>query len=173
MFVLNAVCRDCRVWRGGVLDVNNLASPMIYAFGPADSLQSDDISASLKRHTRYGKFDMNLVAATGKGEVPAPSTGLNGVVLREGPVKDHHRKSLAHAILGCLALFVLWPLNVLAAGFLRNIKIHVGLSIFILVFLIASFGLGISISSQFNRVRLPSSPQQITQLLTHQIVQSL
>jgi hypothetical protein len=127
---------------------------MIYAFGPGNRLQSDDRSVSLKRHARYGSFDMNMVAATGKGDVPAPTAGLNGVVLRDGPVKDHHRKSLAHAVLGCLALFVLWPLNVLFAGFLRNIRIHLGLSIIIMAFLITSFGLGISISSEFNRVSL-------------------
>ena len=127
---------------------------MIYAFGPGNRLQSDDRSVSLKRHTRYGKFDMNMVAATGKGGVPAAYANLNGVVLREGPVKDHHRKSLANSALGCVALFVLWPLNVLFAGFLRNIRIHVGLSVFIMAFLVTSFGLGISLSSEFNRVSL-------------------
>lgn len=154
MFVLKAVCHNCRGSSGGFLDAGNTAHPMIYAFGPGNRLQSDDPNASLKRHTRYGKFDMNMVEATGKGEVPAPSTALEGVVLKEGPVKDHHRKSLAHAVLGCLALFVLWPLNVLFAGFLRNIRIHVGVSVFILIFLVTSFGLGISISGEFNRVSL-------------------
>jgi hypothetical protein len=154
MFVLKAVCHSCRVWPRGFLGASNAAQPMIYAFGPGNRLQSDDPSVSLKRHTRYGKFNMNMVEATGKGEVPAPSTSLEGVVIIEGPIKDHHRKSLAHAVLGCLALFVLWPLNVLLAGFLRNIKIHVVVSVLILMFLVASFGLGISISGEFNRVSL-------------------
>jgi hypothetical protein len=171
MFVLKAVCRSCRVWPGGFLDASKTAQPMIYAFGPGNPLQSDDPNVSLKRHTRYGKFDMNMVEATGKGEVPAPSTTLSGVVLRQGPVKDHHRKSLAHAILGCLALFVLWPLNVLLAGFLRNIRIHVAVSIFILMFLVASFGLGISVSKEFNRVGL-RDPFFLDRIANRQIVKS-
>lgn len=160
MFVLKAVCRNCRSWRGGQLDATNLAHPMIYAFGPATGLQSNDANAGLKRHARYGTFDMNMVAATGLGVVPSPSAALNGVTIRTGPVKDHHRKSLAHSVLGCIALFVLWPLNVIFAGFLRNIRIHIGLSVFLLIFLVISYALGISISSEFNRVSHPgpSSP---------------
>ncbi|KAF2681717.1 iron reductase domain protein [Lentithecium fluviatile CBS 122367] len=161
MFVVKAVCRSCRVWRGGIIDTSNTAHPMIYAFGPGNSLYSDDPNVSLKRHTRYGKFNMNMVEATGQGEIPASSSSLKSVKLTQGPVKDHHRKSLAHSVLGCLALFVLWPLNVLFAGFLRNIRIHVGMSIFIMAFLVISFGLGISISSEFNRSKSFNSPHQI------------
>lgn len=124
---------------------------MIYAFGPGHRLQSNDPNAALKRHVRYGKFTMNMVAATGKGEVPAPATIENGVE-DKGMKKDHDRANLAHAVMGCLALFVFWPLNVIIAGFFRNIRIHIGVSVFIMVFLIISYGLGISTSYEYNRV---------------------
>lgn len=95
---------------------------------------------------------MNMVEATGKGGVPAASAALNGVEMKGDIVRDHDRANLAHAVMGCLALFVLWPLNVLFAGFLRNIRIHVWMSVFILVFLVISYALGISTSAEYNRV---------------------
>lgn len=158
MFVLRARCSDCRVWQGGFLDAKNTAHPMLYAFGPGNRLQSNDVNAPLHRHIRYGKFTMNMVAATGEGAVPANTTASNGVQMVGGMTRDHDRANLAHAVMGCLALFVFWPLNVIFAGFFRNIKIHVGVSVFIMVFLVSAYGLGISTSSEYNRVSHPISP---------------
>ncbi|KAF2867456.1 hypothetical protein BDV95DRAFT_598122 [Massariosphaeria phaeospora] len=161
MFVVRAVCRNCRVWRGGAIDINNAAHPMIYAFGHGNALQSDALDAPLKRHIRYGRFAMNMLLATGKGEVPSATKALSGVELKGDMTRDHDRANLAHAVIGSLALFVLWPLNVIFAGFFRNIKIHVGVSILIMAFLITAYGLGISTSSQFNRTKSFTSPHQI------------
>lgn len=125
---------------------------MIYAFGPGNRLQSNALDAPLKRHVRYGKFTMNMVAATGNGGVPEPSTVASGVEMKGGMTRDHDRANLAHAVLGCLAIFVFWPLNVIFAGFFKRIQIHLGISIFIMVFLVAAYGLGIATSSEYNRV---------------------
>lgn len=125
---------------------------MIYAFGHGNRLYSDSPSAGLKRHIRYGHFTMDLLAATGTGGVPAKSSAFAGVKMIGSMTRDHDRKNLAHAIVGCLALFLLWPLNVLFAGFFKNIKIHVVVSVSILAFLITAYGLGIATSSQYNRV---------------------
>jgi hypothetical protein len=152
MFVVKAVCHYCRAWPGGSLDISNTAHPMIYAFGPGQRIQSNALDAPLKRHFKYGRFTMDMVAATGKGEVPTPSAELKGVELVGGMKRDHDRKNLAHAVLGCLALFVFWPLNVVVAGFFKRIGIHVGVSIFILAFLVSSYALGIATSAQYNRV---------------------
>jgi len=157
MFVLNAVCRNCRVWLNGFIDIESTAHPMIYAFGPGNALQSDSTDAPLKRHIRYGKFTMDMKAATGKGGVPAASAAMGGVEMVGGMTKDHDRANLAHAVLGSLALFVLWPLNVVLAGFFRKIGIHVGMSVAILVFLVIAYALGISASAEYYRVSLSSS----------------
>lgn len=97
---------------------------------------------------------MDMVAATGKGGVPAPENQVRGVKI-QGMKRDHDRANLAHAVLGCLAIFVLWPLNVILAGFIKRIGVHVGMSIFIVVFLISAFALGIAASGEYNRVSLP------------------
>ncbi|KAF2469343.1 CBD9-like protein [Lindgomyces ingoldianus] len=161
MFVLKAVCHNCRVWPGGFIDVKTTVHPMIYAFGPGNRLQSNGLNAPLKRHIRYGKFTMDMLVATGKGEVPTASTALNGVQLKGGMVRDHDRMNLAHAVLGCLALFVLWPLNLIFAGFVKRIGIHVGISVFIIVFLIIAYALGIATSGEYNRSKTFNSPHQI------------
>ena len=161
MFILRAVCHNCRSWQNGALDVTSKKQPMIYAFGPGDVLQSNSPSANLRRHVRYGQFTMDLTAATGQGGVPSKSSATNGVTLVGDMVRDHDRKNLAHTVIGCLALFVLWPLNVLIAGFLKNIKIHIGVNIVIMAFLIISYAFGIATSSQFNRSKAFNSPHQI------------
>ena len=125
---------------------------MIYAFGSPYPIQSSSQSADLKRHARYGHFTMDLTAATGTGGVPLKSSANGGVQEQGGMTNDTDRKTLAHAILGCLVLFVVWPLNVFIAGFLRNIKIHVGFSIAMVLPLGITYGLGIGTSNQYNRV---------------------
>jgi len=163
MFVLKAVCSNCRKW----VDSKSTSQPMFYAFGHGYPLYSDSKSADLKRHIRYGHFTMDMVAATGTGGAPASSTAVRGVTLDGKMVRDHDRANLAHAIIGCLALFVIWPLNVIIAGFFKNIKIHVGFSVAIMAFLIVSYALGISTSAQFNRVRtIPSSTPHHTNCTT-------
>lgn len=150
MLALRAVCHNCRDF----FDIKATAQPMMYAFGPGAELYSNSASADLKRHIRYGHFEMDMVAATGTGGVPANSRAINGVTFQGAMVRDHDRANLAHAIIGCIALFVIWPLNVLFAGFFKNIRIHVGVSVVIMALLIVAYALGISTSAEFNRVSL-------------------
>jgi uncharacterized membrane protein len=66
--------------------------------------------------------------------------------------RDHDRANLAHAVIGCLALFILWPLNMLIVCLFKNIKVHVILSVIIMIFLIVSYTLGGITSAEYNRV---------------------
>lgn len=148
MLLLKAVCRNCREY----MNTKATAQPMMYAFGNGARVQSDSKDANLKRHVRYGHFTMDMVAATGTGGVPGRTNAMSGVTLDGSMVKDHDRANLAHAVIGCLALFVIWPLNVLFAGFIKNIKVHVVVSVIIMMFLTVAYALGIHTSGQFNRV---------------------
>lgn len=152
MFVVKAVCHYCRAWLHGFIDTKATAHPMIYAFGPGTRFQSNAIDAPLRRHRHYGRFTMDMVAATGKGEVPAPEQELRGAQELGGMKKDRDRKSLAHAVVGCLALFLIWPINVLVASFFKGLKWHLGVSGLVMTMLIVSFGLGIAGSGQYQRV---------------------
>ena len=99
---------------------------------------------------------MDMTAATGRGGVPLKSNASNGVQMQGGLVKDTDRKTLAHALVGCFVVFVLWPLNVLIAGFMKNIRIHVGCSLALIICLGVAYGVGIATSNQYNRVGPPS-----------------
>jgi MFS superfamily sulfate permease-like transporter len=83
---------------------------------------------------------------------------MNGVSMVGDMTRDHDRANLAHAIVGCIALFVLWPLNVIFAGFFKSIKIHIVFSMILMVFLVVSYALGGVTSAEYNRV----SPIPIT-----------
>ena len=98
---------------------------------------------------------MDMTAATGRGGVPLRSNASNDVQIQGGLIKDTDRKSLAHALLGCLVILLLWPLNVLIAGFMKNIRIHVGCSLLLIVALGVVYGVGIATSNQYNRVGGP------------------
>lgn len=175
MFVLNAVAHNCRVWPGGFMNEDNTAQPMIYAFGSGTwtQLQSDSLNAPLGRHIRYGKFSMDLRQATGEGGVPSASQALSGVTLEGGLTKDSDAAKIAHAVLGCLAIFFLWPINVLLVGFFKRLQIHIGVSILIMVFLIIAYALGISMSSEYNRVRTFMPIFTLRALANHILVQEL
>ncbi|KAF9701547.1 hypothetical protein EKO04_000976 [Ascochyta lentis] len=164
MMILHGRCSDCRVWPNGFLDATSSDQPMIYAFGDAHALQSSSPSADLQRHVRYGHFTMDMTAATGTGGVPLKSNASSGVQAQRDMTRDIDQKNLAHAILGCLVLFVVWPLNVLVAGFLKNIHIHIGLSIAVVLCLGIVYGLGISTSNQYNRSKSFNTPHQILAL---------
>ncbi|KAG9388937.1 DoH domain containing protein [Pyrenophora tritici-repentis] len=162
MLVLRAKCSNCRSY----IDTESTAQPMIYAFGKAQNLRSNSPSAHLQRHIQYGHFTMDMTAATGAGGVPAQSNALNGVGAMSGMVRDHDRANLAHTILGCLAIFLLWPLNVLVVAFSKNIKIHIVLSVLIVVFLLVSFVLGGVTSSQYTNSKAFNTPHQIFAILS-------
>ncbi|KAJ4992850.1 integral membrane protein [Stagonosporopsis vannaccii] len=162
---VNARCKDCRVWPNGFLDATSQAQDMIYAFGPPDNLRSDDLGAGLKRHVSYGHFAMDLTAATGVGGVPFKSTASRGVVMG-GAKGDTDRKAMAHALLGCLVLFVVWPVNVLVAGFIRRRRFHVASSITVILSLGIVYGLGISTSYQYNRSTSFTHPHQLLALIS-------
>ncbi|KAL5117006.1 hypothetical protein ACEQ8H_005092 [Pleosporales sp. CAS-2024a] len=161
MLLVQAVCHNCRHF----FNVKDTKQPVMYALGHASRLYSNSPSADLNRHVRYGHFKMDMVAATGAGGVPAKSDVQSGVTMVGAMVRDDDCANLAHAIIACLALFVIWPLNVLVAGFFQNMRIHMGASIVILAFLAVAYALGISTSAQFNRSKDYNSPHQICAFL--------
>lgn len=152
---VNARCKDCRVWPNGFLDATSAAQDMMFAFGPRNGMRSSLLDAPLKRHVSYGHFTMDLTAATGVGGVPLKSSEKRGVQM--GAMKaETDRKALAHALLGCLVLFVVWPANILVAAMIRRTRFRVVSAIAVVVCLGIVYGLGISTSYQYNRVSRPT-----------------
>ena len=146
--IMRARCSNCRAY----VDAEASAQRMIYAFGHGQNLMDDSPAANLERHIRYGTFSMDMRTATGAGGVPPESKAANGVGVLGEMVRDHDRANTAHAVVGCVALFVLWPVNMLAVAFFNNVRIHGGVSVLVFVCLGVSFGLGGVVSGEFNRV---------------------
>ena len=56
-FVMNALCRGCRSWSGGSLNLSTIVQPFIYAVGPNGvPITSDSQTAGLRRHDSFGRF---------------------------------------------------------------------------------------------------------------------
>lgn len=66
--------------------------------------------------------------------------------------RDRDAKNIAHAVLGCAALFVLWPVNVLVAGLVGNARVRGVVSGLLLVCLGIAYVLGGLTSGEYNRV---------------------
>lgn len=160
-FVLNAVCRNCRSWNGGSLDVTSITQPWMYAFGPTNDITSDSPSAPLRRHRDYGHFQMDMVHATGEGGVPGPSTTMDGTALVGGLVMDGDKASIIHAVLFAFAILIMFPFNVILVGFFKTTKLHVWFSGLIMIFVVTAFALGIYVSGEYNRSKHFNSAHQI------------
>jgi len=170
IFTLAARCANCRVWPNGYLDVATHAQPLIYAFGPSNNPHSSSPSASLKRHIHYGTFTMDMLAATGSGGVPAQTRTQNGVAMApQSMTRDRDGKKMAHAVLGCVAVFVLWPVSMLVAGLLGDGRVHWAVGGLILVCLAISYALGGVTSGEYNHVRfLHHSPHRLSAIAPSQ-----
>ena len=68
--IANVRCTNCRSWAGGQLNVTSHSQPMIYAVG-GDQIQTNDHTATIQQHAGYGKFTLDMVAATGAGGIPS------------------------------------------------------------------------------------------------------
>jgi hypothetical protein len=54
--IVNAVCHNCRSWKGGALEVSP-TEPWMYAFGPTGNpINSDSLRADLTQHDYYGMW---------------------------------------------------------------------------------------------------------------------
>ena len=166
--IAHGACRNCTQWATGALDFNDKAQPMIFALGPSCSIQSDDLEASIPRHRTYGRYTMDMTQASNAtgwyGRVPAPNipdfifppTDAAFVSVWTTPEFDvHNMKNVmgpVHAAFMCVAFLLVFPLGSLLLVFLKKVLVHAALQVFGVILVIAGFGIGASMSGQFNKV---------------------
>ncbi|KAJ9209771.1 hypothetical protein DTO166G4_8623 [Paecilomyces variotii] len=115
---VNARCTNCSHWKTGSLDLQSTSQPWIFALGPkaADSilLKSDSKSASIQRHSEYGRFSMNMKQATGgTGGIPSSLTTATGSQ-QDGHIShDSNWPAIIHGLAACVAFVVFMPLGVI------------------------------------------------------------
>ena len=157
----DAVCRNCTSWLSGkgLLDLKSTSAPFIFALGPQKTMRSSSLAASLRRHEYYGRFDMNMTAATSpdKGAVPPPYGKNGGYILRDASIvlemtSDGSRAPAAHALIMIFAFVFLFPLGSLLVSVLHKALWHGVVQILALLMIVTGFGVGIYLSTQYNKV---------------------
>ncbi|OBT88244.1 hypothetical protein VE02_02776 [Pseudogymnoascus sp. 03VT05] len=161
-FVMNALCRGCRSWNGGSLNLSTTVQPFIYAVGPNGvPISSDSQTAGLRRHDSFGHFTMNMVQATGLGGVPLASNITSGATLLGSLVKDGDKASKAHGFLMALVALVIIPFDVIIIGLFKWPMLHVFTGSLVLFLVLTAMGLGIYVSTEYNRSKHFDSSHQV------------
>lgn len=157
--IFRARCkRGCRNWHNGHLDVSSREVEAVYAFGPTMELQSDALDAPLQYHVEHGQFSIDMKRTTGASDAPvmdenSKNDGVDDTEeVRMTGLID--RKPLAHGILMIIGTSVFFPIGV-AMLFRKGFATHAIIQLAGLLFMVAGFGLGISLSPWYQRVCTP------------------
>ncbi|PVH84511.1 iron reductase domain protein [Cadophora sp. DSE1049] len=160
-YTVNALCRNCRSWKGGSIDSTNTAAKFNYATGPGGNLKSNSKSAGIKRHDLYGAFTMDLTKAVGVKGVPVMQFADGTGTVQTEDDSDRDFAPPAHAVLMILAFVGMMPLAVMILRVLNSPKWHgVTQTASALVALIGT-GVGIKAGMQYNRTKNFDSAHQI------------
>jgi hypothetical protein len=168
-YIFNGRCGNCRTWDIGSIDVRSEQQHMIYATGEIGWLRTDDVQYSLRRHSSYGDFTMDMVRATGPGQVPiitpSPNVTLSGTAQGLSEVGDKDVVAMLHAVLMVLCFVGLFPFGVLIIRLGTWVRWHwINNSIALLFFVLGS-GLGFKISTSYNRSKKFNTAHQVIGIL--------
>ncbi|KAH6683228.1 hypothetical protein B0J14DRAFT_632839 [Halenospora varia] len=161
MYLVSAVCHNCRTWPSGSLDTTSASQPWMYAFGPSDkTLSTNDLNANLAQHVSYGRFTMDMPHATGNYTgVPPVSTVNAGVLIdEEREVRGGDHIALVHGYVMAVLIIVCAPLLFLHITSQRRM-IWITSTVFGLV-LIVGYVCGIWDSSNYLRSKSFKSDHQ-------------
>ena len=98
---------------------------------------------------------MDMVQATGPGGVPVPSNTTSGAALAGSPSVDSDRASPGHGFIMAFVALILIPLDVIIIGLFKWSKLHIFTSSLTIFLVATAMGLGIYVSTEYNRVRRP------------------
>lgn len=157
----DAVCRNCTSWLSGQqqLDLTSTSYPFIFAVGPSQVMKSSSKTASMRRHDFYGHFTMDMRAATSSenGTVPAPNNA-NGTYKIDGASEakemtgDNSSAPAAHALIMLGSFVFLFPLGSLLLRVIHKALWHGAVQVLALLCILIGFGIGIYLSTLYNKV---------------------
>jgi hypothetical protein len=157
----------CRSWHNGFLDVTSHEVEATYAFGPSDVvLMSDDAAAPLLMHVEVGQFTIDMKRTEGASDAPLVDNEASndGVDPEDAARRTGMRDggAIAHAVLMLVGTSFLLPLGV-ALLFWGGFAAHAVAQIAAVVFVLAGFGVGVSMSHRYQRVRRVCCPPCVSQ----------
>ena len=150
----NAMCTNCRSWKGGSIDPTNTAAQFIFGVGPGGSLNSNSSSAGIKRHSEYGAFTMDLTKAVGVAGVPVALTADSAGTTQTRLQSDHDFSSALHAFVMISAFVGLMPLGIMILRIFHSPKWHGLNQSFSAAIAFLGAGGGVYIGTMYNRVSL-------------------
>lgn len=151
---INAHCTRCRTWplpsdRRGSIDTSSTAQAMIYAIGEnSPFFQTDDQEAIIREHMVFGKFTMDLRAATGDAGVPSNTGAEAGVSHGEDSDRESRLGTIFHGIIMCACFVILFPIGALLIRlpFRLAFLLHLIWQILTVLGVLIGFSLGLHIS---------------------------
>jgi hypothetical protein len=148
----NIRCDSCLSWSGGSADVKSASVPFIWAVRHGQPLESDDVSAPIHIHDKFGGFSIDFAkAAGGKTDNPFSDSSLSVFEASAGGWRiAGSQKRTAHAIILSIVFVLLFPSFALTLHLFPSSKtvpfIHAPLQLFALAAAIVGLGLGISLA---------------------------
>ncbi|KAI1868841.1 hypothetical protein JX265_006820 [Neoarthrinium moseri] len=168
-YVFNGRCTNCRSWNSGHVDVTSKSQSFLYATGPDGDIDSDDVRAPLKMHLNYGNFQLDMTHATSPGAVPVIpiNNSTASVATTQGLSVSDKRDTAAmiHAIIMVFCFVGLFPFGVLILRLGNWVRWHAVNQGLALIGVIVGFGLGVHVSSFYNRSKSFSDPHQVIGIL--------
>ncbi|KAF2858979.1 iron reductase domain protein [Piedraia hortae CBS 480.64] len=179
---VDAVCHDATSWTVGgkrqTLDLTNSAQPFIFALGPGYSMhggnfiQSDSLSANLRRHYIHGHFTMDMKQATVSedAQVPRPNGPDNTSYITSGATSTGSKLQIdpapiIHGFVMCVSFVVIFPLGAFALRFLNSVRSHMAVQVLGLVMVCMALAGGSVVSVQYNKSKHFRSPHQVIGIL--------
>lgn len=167
----NVRCSNCESWSGGTMDFTGSSSEWIHAYKSGDSMNTDDLAASISRHDNASPFPWSLTSAkggdsinpfvsnavtngtatSGSSDTGSASSFTNANAPFGGNYQMGDRIILAHGVLACLAFVGLFPIGgiLIRIGNMTNLVwIHAALQIVAYIIYIIAFGMGAYLMSQ-------------------------
>lgn len=159
--IVQARCtKNCRTWpargtSGGSIDVFSDNQKGIYALGPIEGFASDNVDESLKFHVQYGDFRIDMARAHGATSPPMlyESSRSDGATIEHKYVRKADVMSTMHAVSMVLAIVLLMPLGVVMLRLGGWVRWHALNQTIAMILVIVGFGVGISTSYRYQRVR--------------------
>jgi uncharacterized membrane protein YqjE len=152
-YTVNAMCTNCRSWKGGSIDPTSTSTSFIFAAGPSGSLNTNDLSAGIKRHAVYGVFTMDLTKAYGTAGVPIAATADTSGTIQTQDTTDHDFSAALHGCVMIFAFLGLMPIGLLILRIMNSVKWHgYNQAASAAIAVLGSLG-GVYVGTMYNRVR--------------------